>query len=113
MSLLINKTSTNRIFHDRPVWRISVKLSDRSEVTQHKINFVKNYPQRDLNLWPPDHQFNALLTVLGRNLLKISEVNFLFFHAPLHMLGLFLFLESIDHDFIKAFMIHKDNQIVI
>ena len=28
------------------------------------------------------------------------------------MLGLYLFLESIEHDFIKALMIHKDNQIV-
>ena len=65
---------------------ISVRLSDRSEVTQYKINFVKNYPQWGLNSQPPDHQSNALLTVLGRNLLEISEVNFLLFHAPLHML---------------------------
>ena len=31
--------------HDRPVWRISVWLSDRSEVTHNKITFVKNYLQ--------------------------------------------------------------------
>ena len=89
------------------------RLSDRSEVTQYIINFVKNYPQWDLNSQPPDHQSNALLTVLGRNLLEMSEVSFLLFHAPLHMLGLCLFLESIEHDFIKALMIHTDSQIVI
>ena len=64
-----------------------------------------------MNLQPPDHQSNALLTVLGRNLLKISEVSFLLFHAALHMLGLCLFLESIQTDLIKVLMIHTDNQI--
>ena len=49
-----------RVFHDRPVWRISVRLSDRSEVTQHKINFIKNCPQWGLNSQPLDHQSNAL-----------------------------------------------------
>ena len=34
-----------RVFHDRPILCISVSLSDRSKVTQHKINFVKNCPQ--------------------------------------------------------------------
>ena len=77
------------------------------------MNFVKKCPQWDLNSQPPDHQSNALLTVLGRNLLKISETSFLLFHAPLHMLGLCLFPESIEQDFIKALMIHTDNQIVI
>ena len=66
--------------------RISVRLSDRFKVTQNKINFVKNYPQWGLNSQPPDHQSNALKTVLGKNLLEISEVSFLLFHAPLHML---------------------------
>ena len=84
-----------QVFHDKEIWRISVRLSDRSEVTQHKKNFVKNCPQWDLNPWPPDHQSNALLTVLERNLLKISEVSFLLFHAPLHMLGL-LFISKIN-----------------
>ena len=37
-------------------------------------------------------------------------VSFLLFHALLHMLD--LLLESIEHDFIKALMIHTDNQIV-
>ena len=102
----------SRVFHDKEIQRISVGLSDRSEVTQHKINFVKNCPQWDLSSQPPDQQSNALLTVLGRNLLKISKVSFLLFHAPLHLLGLYFFLESIERDFIKALMIHTDNQIV-
>ena len=71
--------------------RISVTLSDRSEVTQHKINFVKNHPQWGLNSQPTDHQSHALPTVLARNLLEISEVSFLLFHAPLHMLDLVYF----------------------
>ena len=48
---------------------VSVRLSDRSEVTQNKINFVKNCPQWGLNSQPPDHQANALPTELGWNLL--------------------------------------------
>ena len=63
-------------------------------------------------LTPEDHQSGTLTTELGRNLLEISEVSFLLFHAPLHMLDFCLFLESIQHDFIKTLMIHTDNQIV-
>ena len=48
-------------------------------------------------------------TELGRNLLEMSEVSFLLFHASLHM---FDFLESIEHDFIKALVIHTHNQMV-
>ena len=40
---------------------------------------------------PPDHQSHALPTVLGKNLLEISEVSFLLFHAPLHMLDFVYF----------------------
>ena len=58
----------NWVFHDRPVWRISVRLSDRSKVTQNKINFVKNCPQWGLNSQPPDHQSPALTTVLSHYL---------------------------------------------
>ena len=71
--------------------RISVRLSDRSNVTQSKINFVKNCPQWVLNSQPPDHHSDALPTVLGRNLLEIFEVSFLLFHAPLHMLDFVYF----------------------
>ena len=56
------------VFHDRPIWRISVRLSDSSEVTQNKINLVKNCPQWGLNSQPPDHQFYALPAELARNL---------------------------------------------
>ena len=79
------------VFHDRPFRRISVRLSDRSKVTQHKINFVKKCPQWGLNSQPPDHQSHALLTELARNLLEMSEVSFLLFHAPLHMLDFVYF----------------------
>ena len=75
--------------------RISVRLSDRFKVTQHKINFVKNCPQCGLNSQPLDHQSHALTTELARNLLEISEVSFLLFHAPLDMLGL-LFITRIN-----------------
>ena len=61
-----------------------------SKVTQHKINFVKNCPQWNLNSQPPDHQY-AFLTELGGNLLEMSEVRFLLFHAPLHMLDFVYF----------------------
>ena len=52
-----------RVFHDKEIWRISVRLSDRSEVTQHKINFIKNCRQWALNSQPPEHQSNALPSV--------------------------------------------------
>ena len=71
--------------------RISVKLSDRSEVTQYKINFVKNSPHWGLNPQPQDHQSNTLPTELGRHLLEISEVNFLLFHVSLQMLDFVYF----------------------
>ena len=91
---------------------ISVRLSHRSEVTQHKINFVKNCSQWRLNSQPLDNQSDALTTDPGRNLLEISEVSFLLFHAPFHMLDTCcLFLKSIEHDFTKALMIHTHNYI--
>ena len=71
--------------------RISVRLSDRFKVTQHKINFVKNCPEWGLNSQSLDHQSGALTTELARNLLEISEVSFLLFHAPLHMLDFVYF----------------------
>ena len=70
--------------------RISDRLSDRSKVTKNKINCVKNFPYWCLNS-QPDHQSHALLTELVRNLLEMSEVSFLLFHAPLHMLDFVYF----------------------
>ena len=69
----------NQVFHDRPVCCISVRLSDKSEVTQHKINFFKNCPQCCLNPQPPEHYSNPLPTELRRNGVEISEVNFVCF----------------------------------
>ena len=51
--------------------RISVRLSDRSKVTQEKINFVKNiFPQcpLSLNLQALDYHSNALPTELNHYL---------------------------------------------
>ena len=83
--------NVSRVFHDKEIWRISVRISDRSKVTQIKINFIKNCPQWGLNSQPPDHQSHALLTVLVRNLLEIYEVSFLLFHALLYMLDFVYF----------------------
>ena len=80
-----------RVFHDKNIWCISVRLSDRSEVRRHKINFVKNCLQWDFTTQPPDHKSNVLLTVLGRNLSEISEVHFLLFHVPIHTLDFVYF----------------------
>ena len=49
-----------RVFHDKEIWRISVRISDRSKVTQYKINFVKNGPQWGLNSQHPDHQSSGI-----------------------------------------------------
>ena len=68
--------------------RTSVRLSDRSKWTQNKIHFINNCPQWSLNPRPPDHHANALLTVLGRNLLGRRFLKWALFHAPLHMLDL-------------------------
>ena len=44
-----------------------------------------------MNSHPSDHQSHALPAVLGRNLLEISDVSFILFHAPLHMLDFVYF----------------------
>ena len=91
----------------------NLRLSDRSKVTQNKINFVKNCPQWGLNPGPSDHHFNAVPTELGRNLLSRRFLkSALFVLCTASHVGLCLFLESIEHNFIKALMIHTDNQIV-
>ena len=101
-----------RVFHDRPVWCISVRLSDSSEVTQHKINFVKNCPQWGLNSQPLELQSNALLTVPREESVGDFWSEPSFVSCTTSHVGLCLFLESIEHDFIKALMIHIHNQIV-
>ena len=74
--------------------RVSVRLSDRSKVTQNKINFVKNCPQWGWNPGPPDHHSNAQPTDLGWNLLGRRFLKWALFHALRHMLDC-SFLESI------------------
>ena len=83
--------AVNWVFLDRPIWRISVRLSDRSKVTQHKINFIKNCPQWGLNSQPPDHQSHALPTVLSHYL--VVDVN----HQGLYK-GVFTLSET-ENDF--------------
>ena len=101
------------VFHDMQIWGISVRLSDRFKVTLNKINFVKNCPQWGLNPQTLDHHSNALPTELGRNLLARRFLKWaLFVSCTTSHVGLCSFLESIEHDFIKALMIHTDNQIV-
>ena len=73
----ILKTLHNWVFHDRPVWCISVRLFDRTKVTRNKINFVKNCPQWGLNSQPPDHESPALTTVLSHYLVVGVGVAFI------------------------------------
>ena len=54
----------NWVFHDRP---FSVRLSDRFNVAQNKINFVKNCPQWGWKRGPLDLQASALPTELSQH----------------------------------------------
>ena len=38
------RTVNIRVFHDKEIWRISVRISDRSKVTQNKIKFHQKLP---------------------------------------------------------------------
>ena len=60
----------------------------------------KNYPQSGLNPQPPDLHSNALPTELGRNLLSRRFLKWaLFVSCITSHVGLWLFLESTEHDF--------------
>ena len=61
------------------VWQISTH-------GRAKKKFVKNCPQLGLNLGPPDHHSNALLTVLVWYLLARRFLKWALFQAPLHIL---------------------------
>ena len=75
-----------------------------------KKNFVKNCPQWGWNPWPPDHHSNALPTELGKNLLGWRFLKWaLFVSCTTSHVGLCSFLESIEHDFIKAMKIQVSN----
>ena len=100
---------SNWVFHVRRFCQI-IWLSDRFKVTQNKINFVKNCPQWDLNSQPSDHDSNALTTELGRNLLGRRFLKWaLFVSCTTSHVGLCSFLESIEHNFIKAMKIQAGN----
>ena len=87
-SLYRPHTLVNQVFHDKEIWCISVRLSD--------------------------HYSNALPTKLGRNLLGSRFLKWsLFVSCTTSHYALYSFLESIEHDFLKALMIHRDNQVVI
>ena len=52
---------------------VSVRLSDRFNVTQNKINFVKNCPQWGWKPGPPDLQASALPTELSQH--SVASLN--------------------------------------
>ena len=52
---------------------VSVRLSDRFNVTQNKINFVKNFPQWGWEPGPPDLQASALPTELSQH--SVASLN--------------------------------------
>ena len=58
---------------------------------------------------PLDHQSNALPTEFGRNLLGRFLKRALFVSSTTSHVGLRLFLESVEHDFIKAMKIQASN----
>ena len=52
---------------------VSVRLSNRFNVTQNKINFVKNCPQWGWKPGPPDLQASALPTELSQH--SVASLN--------------------------------------
>ena len=85
---------------------ISVRLSDRSLHREEQKQFRQKLPPGGLKPGPKDLQANALPTELGSNLLGRRFLKLTLFHAPL---GLCSFLESIEHDSIKAMKIQAGN----
>ena len=89
---------------------VSLGLSDRSLHREEQKNFIKNCPQWGLKPGPLDLQTNALPTELGRNLLGRRFLKrALFVSFTTSHVGLCSFLESIEHDFIKAMKIQAGN----
>ena len=101
----------NRVFHDRPVWCISVRLSDRSEVTQHKINFVKNCTSE---VWAPGLLIiSLLLSQLSEQGICWRFLKWAFFCSMQHLTCWTLFISRINRAWLsKGIMIHTHNQIV-
>ena len=83
-------------------WQNSVSIDRKKQ--------NKNCPQSGLNPQPPDLHSNALPTelcriLLGRRFLKWA----LFVSCTTSHVGLGLFLDSIEHDFIKTMNIQAGN----
>ena len=101
-----------RVFHDKEIWRISVRLSDRSEVTQHKITFVKNFPPLRFEPMTSWSSVSCSSNWARKEYVGDFWCESSFVSCTTSHVGLCLFLESIEHDFIKAQMIDTDNRIV-
>ena len=82
---------------------ISVRLSDRSLHREEQKKCRQKLPQSGLNPGPLDHHCAGLVCV-GQ---KISEVSFV--SCTTSHFGLWLFLESIEHDFIKVIKFQAGN----
>ena len=102
----------NRVFHDKEIWCISVRLSDRSEVTQHKINVVKKVSPVGFELTTSGSSVWCSDNLASQESVGDVWSELSFISCTTSQVGLCLFLESIEHDFIKALMNHTDNQIV-
>ena len=90
------------VFNVRPFRRISVRLSDRSKVTQHicqKLSPVGFELTTSRSLVPCSDNW-AREESVGDVWSELSFVS-----CTTSQVGLRLFLESIEHDFIKALMI--------
>ena len=102
----------NWVFHVRSFRHISVRLSDRSKITQHKINFVKNCPPVGFELTTSRSSVPCSPNWAREESVGDFWSEFSFVPCTTLHVGLCLFLESIEHDFVKALMIPIHNQIV-
>ena len=107
MSDILVKYTSEDIVIEFFTIHVSVRLSDRSlHMEEQKKKFMKNCPQWGWKPGPQDLQSNALPTELGRNLLGRRFLKrALFVSCTTSHVGLCSFLESIEHDFIKAMKI--------
>ena len=87
---------------------VSVRFSDRSLHREEQKKIRQKLPP--VKPGPLDLQANALPTELGRNLLGSRFLKWaLFVSCTTSHVGLCSFLESIEHDFIKAMKIQAGN----
>ena len=90
----------NRVFYDKKIWQICQKFTGKN-----KINSTKNCPQWALNPGPIDDYSTdcASLVCVGQ---KISEVSFV--SCTTSHFGLWSFLDTTEHDFIKVMKIQAE-----